>query len=76
MADEVNVTPQELAAADQELAEADKALDVLIGHWRQSPYGSDRVLRVAGLMGDLVPYATATGLLAVLAVAVGRLAGD
>lgn len=68
------IPPDQLAAADQELAATDTALDVLIRIWRDQAVDDDRIRRVAEFIGGVTPYANATGRLALLAVAVERLA--
>ena len=68
------IPPEQLAAADQELAAIDTALDVLIRVWRDQAVDDDRIRRVAEFMGGVTPHANATGRLALLAVAVERLA--
>lgn len=71
--------PRMIAVADQELAAADDALDVLAELWleRQAEWdtqGLDRMRRVAIFMvGEIAPRATVSGLLVLLAIAAERL---
>ena len=51
------VRPEQLAAADQELAATETALDALIRVWRDQAVENDRIRRVAEFMGGVAPYA-------------------
>lgn len=72
----MTIPPWRLAAADQDLAATDQHLDEFINAWQEhAPHYGDRLHRIAGfMMRDLAPNTTAAGLIAMLAVAIERLA--
>lgn len=75
----MDIPVDQLARADQELAQADTSLDILVELRREAELayglmGFDRVRKVAETMAALMPHATASGLLSLLAIAVERLA--